>query len=90
VYRTLGLLKEIDAVRELHLDDEQHHYELADKEEHSHLICLECGRVIEVDGEPFEEAAEAAGAAHDFETVSTQIELSGYCSDCRKGRLIAG
>jgi Fe2+ or Zn2+ uptake regulation protein len=84
VYRTLGVLKEIDAVRELHLDGEHHHYELADKEEHSHLICLQCGRVIEVSGEVFEEAAAAAGQAHNFGIVSTQIEMSGYCSNCRQ------
>jgi Fur family ferric uptake transcriptional regulator len=88
VYRTLGMLKEIDAVRELHLDDEQHHYELADKEEHSHLICLGCGQIIEVDGAVFEEAASAAGATHDFVIVSAQIELSGYCSECRGEGLI--
>lgn len=82
VYRTLGMLKEIDAVRELHLDDEHHHYELADKEEHTHLICLQCGQVVEVDGAAFEEAAAAAGQPHNFEIVSTHIEMSGYCSNC--------
>ena len=84
VYRTLGVLKEIDAVRELHLDDEHHHYELADKEEHSHLICLQCGQVIEVNGEVFEEAAAAAGQAHNFEIASTHVELTGYCANCRE------
>lgn len=90
VYRTLGMLKEIDAVRELHLDDEHHHYELADKGEHSHLVCLQCGRVVEVDDTALGEAAVAAGEAHDFEIVSTQMELTGYCANCREEELGRG
>jgi Fe2+ or Zn2+ uptake regulation protein len=32
VYRTLGMLKETGVVRELHLEDEHHHYELDGKD----------------------------------------------------------
>ncbi len=85
VYRTLALLKEANLIHELHLDDEHHHYELASKEDHSHLICLGCGLVIEVDNAAFTEAALAAGAAHGFEVTSAQVEVTGYCSDCRQG-----
>lgn len=84
VYRTLSLLKETGVVHELHLDEEHHHYELDDKEEHSHLVCLGCGRVIEVDSATFAEAAMAAGKAYGFEIASTQVELTGYCADCRQ------
>jgi Fur family transcriptional regulator, ferric uptake regulator len=38
VYRTLAVLKQMGAVRELHLDQEHHHYELDGKDDHSHLI----------------------------------------------------
>lgn len=82
VYRTLNILKETGLVHELHLDDEHHHYELAGKEEHSHLVCLECGRVIEVDNTAFVEAAETVGQAHGFQVASAQVELTGYCRDC--------
>jgi Fur family ferric uptake transcriptional regulator len=84
VYRTLGALKETGAVRELHLDDEHHHYELDAKDEHSHLVCLSCGRVIEVDSEVLTQAAAALGEAHGFEIASAQTELTGYCADCRQ------
>jgi Fur family ferric uptake transcriptional regulator len=86
VYRTLGVLKEIGVVRELHLDDEHHHYELDKKDEHSHLVCLVCGRVLEVDSTAFVEAAAAAGQIHGFEIASAHAELTGYCADCRRQR----
>jgi Fe2+ or Zn2+ uptake regulation protein len=82
VYRTLSVLKETGVVRELHLGDEHHHYELDGKDGHSHLVCLNCGRVIEVDSSPFAEAATITGKDHGFEVASAQVELRGYCSRC--------
>jgi Fur family ferric uptake transcriptional regulator len=86
VYRTLSILKETGLVNELHLDDEHHHYELSGKEEHSHLVCLACGCVIEVESTAFVEAATAVGQAHGFEVTTTQVELSGFCQDCSSER----
>jgi Fe2+ or Zn2+ uptake regulation protein len=83
VYRTLSVLKETDVVRELHLDDEHHHYELDDEDEHSHLVCLTCGRVIEVDSAALAAAAVAVGEAHEFEITSAHFELAGHCAGCR-------
>jgi Fur family ferric uptake transcriptional regulator len=83
VYRTLTVLKESGVVRELHLDTEHHHYELDDKDEHSHLVCLKCGRVIEIESAAFVQAAVAASQAHGFEIASAQVELIGICAACR-------
>jgi len=82
VYRTLSALKETGAVRELHLEGEQHHYELDKKKEHSHLVCLGCGRVIEVDSAAFERAAAAVCEDHGFRVTTAQVELTGYCARC--------
>jgi Fe2+ or Zn2+ uptake regulation protein len=82
VYRTLNMLKQVGVVRELHLDDEHHHYELDGKDEHCHLICLACGRVLEVNGAALAKAVATAGQPHGFEIV--QVELAGYCADCRQ------
>ncbi len=90
VYRTLAVLKEAAVVRELHLDDEHHHYEFDDKDGHSHLVCLSCGRVIEVDTAAFAEVAVVEGEVHDFEIASAQVELAGYCASCRQQRAVVG
>jgi Fur family ferric uptake transcriptional regulator len=86
VYRTLGMLKDTGVVRELHLDGEQHHYELVGRDEHAHLVCLECGRVIEVESIAFARAAETVGQAHGFQVAMAQVELAGYCAECRRRR----
>jgi len=84
IYRTLAALKESGAVRELHLDQEHHHYELDNQDRHSHLVCLKCGRVIEVDGEPFAQVAQAVGQAYGFDVAAAQVELTGLCAECRQ------
>lgn len=83
VYRTLALLKESGLVQELHLDTNHHHYELIDRVEHAHLVCLGCGQVFEVDSGDFVQAAQEAGDRHGFAITSTQIELTGYCAACQ-------
>jgi Fur family ferric uptake transcriptional regulator len=84
VYRTLNALKENDVVRELHLDDEHHHYELDQQDGHSHLVCLGCGRIVEVDSDSLAQVAKSLGRAHDFEITHSQVELTGYCARCRQ------
>ena len=84
IYRTLGILKETGVVHELHLDQEHHHYELASKQKHAHLVCLRCGRVIEVDSRSFAAAAVAIGETYGFKVATTQVELTGTCDDCRR------
>jgi Fe2+ or Zn2+ uptake regulation protein len=84
VYRTLNALKQAGVVRELHLDDERHYYELDRQDKHSHLVCLVCGRVVEVESAAFVEAARAAGQAHGFEVATAHVELTGYCESCRR------
>ena len=85
VYRTLTALKETGAVRELHLDEEHHHYELETEDRHSHLVCTGCGRVMEIDSTPFAAVAAPAAQAHGFELAAAQVELTGICADCRHG-----
>ena len=84
VYRTLNVLKETGVVSEVHLDTEHHHYELRGADEHAHLVCQECGRVIEVDSAVFAEAVKLAGEANQFEIARTQVELTGYCCECQQ------
>jgi Fur family ferric uptake transcriptional regulator len=82
VYRALNTLRDLGLVRELHLDEEHHHYELDAADGHSHLVCVRCGRVIEVDSRAFVEAAKAAAEVHGFTVTRAQVELAGTCADC--------
>jgi len=83
VYRNLNMLKELGLISELHLDQEHHHYELRDATEHYHLICSNCGRVIEFDSPLVEELMDRVSGEKDFLVERIHIDLVGLCAECR-------
>jgi len=82
VYRTLSVLAGMGLLRELHFDEEHHHYEPA-LGEHYHLFCLRCGHVSEYwppdGGRRLRQVAGECG----FDLVSARLELHGICGRCR-------
>jgi Fur family transcriptional regulator, ferric uptake regulator len=89
VYRTVRLLRDLGLIDEVHLGEDHHHYEIKAPAHHHHLICLGCGQVLEFSNPLAEELAAAVAREHDFEIREIQIDITGYCADCRKkmGRL---
>lgn len=82
VYRTISVLKEAGIVEELHLGEDHHHYELRGEEAHHHLVCQNCGKVIEFDC-PFSDALLCdLSAQHGFQITTVRLSLTGYCTDC--------
>lgn len=85
VYRTLSVLGKMGLLRELHFDEEHHHYERT-LGEHYHLYCLECGQIREYwppdGGKRLRQVAEECG----FDLVSARLELHGFCDRCRAAR----
>ena len=86
VYRTLQALKNLDLIEELHFDDSHHHYEVKPSSEHYHLVCLGCGKVVEFHYPLDIDIKRKVTEAKDFEIVSAEIRVTGYCPKCRRGR----
>lgn len=82
VYRTVRLLEELGLVEASELGEDHHHYEVRLKE-HYHLICLGCGKVVEI---PPVAAVRELGHGLGFEVVGVKLELLGYCAACQKKR----
>jgi len=87
VYRTLGLLKELGLVKELHFDGGQHYYEpRGEGEPHHHLICSQCGKIVEFQCPFCNEIQEEVAEEHGFIITGTHIDLIGYCPLCQERR----
>lgn len=86
VYRNLQMLKKLGLVEELHFDDAHHHYEVKPSAEHHHLVCLDCGRVIEFHHSLSRYIKKNVAEAKDFDIAETEIRVTGYCAECRQGR----
>jgi len=86
VYRTLQTLKELGLVEEVHLDETHHHYEIKASNEHHHLICLGCGKVVEFECPVSEKMKEEVSREKGFEIINTEVRMTGYCPECHKER----
>ncbi len=86
VYRTLQTLKKLGLVEEVHFDEEHHHYEIKPATEHHHLVCLGCGRVVEFKYPLARLIKRNVTEAKDFEIISSEVRMTGYCPTCRQER----
>jgi Fur family ferric uptake transcriptional regulator len=87
VYRTLKLLSEAGLAREVRFGDGRTHYEHNYKQQHhDHMICSECGRIIEFYSAELEALQDAMAAKHRFEVTQHLLRIIGICSECRRAR----
>lgn len=86
VYRTMNLLRDLGLVNEVHLGEEHHHYELRSTHQHCHLVCIGCGKVVEIGCELIEQLKVTVAEQHDFEITEAQVDLVGLCRACRRAQ----
>ena len=84
VYRTLKLLAECGVANERRFSDGLTRYELADEtSHHDHLICLECGDIIEFEEPRIETLQEQVAERYGFLLRSHKHEMYGVCPKCQ-------
>ncbi len=85
VYRTLKLLTEAGLAREVRFGDGktyyEHHY---NHEHHDHMICTECGKVIEFFSPELEALQDAMAEKFGFKLTHHSLRILGVCADCQK------
>ena len=85
VYRTLKLLTDAGLAREVRFGDGRAHYEHNYKHQHhDHMICSECGKIIEFFSPELEAIQDQMAAKYKFELTSHLLRMIGVCSDCRR------
>jgi Fe2+ or Zn2+ uptake regulation protein len=89
-YRHLLDLQVAGVVRRVAANDEFARFELAEDltEHHHHLLCLHCGKVIDVTPTPgFErnvtKAVDELAEAEGFQPHSHRLDILGLCADCQ-------
>ncbi|OQY19973.1 MAG: transcriptional repressor [Desulfobacteraceae bacterium 4572_35.1] len=85
VYRTMKLLAESGIASERHFGDRQTRYEPNISEEHHyHLICNNCGKIIEFEDDKIDALLKSAAKEYNFTLSHQRLELYGLCSDCQR------
>jgi Fur family ferric uptake transcriptional regulator len=85
VFRTLKLLSEAGLAQDACKDEGPRRYEHVYKHSHhDHLICVECGKLIEFCHPKIEIAQNEIFKEYGFRATGHRLELRGLCADCAK------
>jgi Fur family ferric uptake transcriptional regulator len=82
VYRTLELLKRLGLVTEADLGGGKVRYHSVEKGHHHHLVCQECGAVIDLDESVLSSLKEVLLREYGFRASLKHLAIFGRCADC--------
>ncbi len=83
VYRTLNLLEESSIVTSISFGAQGKKFELSNKPHHDHLICEECGDIVEFEDDKIERLQEEIAKRYSFKLTDHLMQLYGICKKCQ-------
>ncbi len=85
VYRMLKLMVGADILSEHHFDSKARYEVKHNRDHHEHLICTNCGRIVEFMNPQIENLQDKIAEDNGFILQSHKHELYGLCFYCTKG-----
>ena len=83
IYRTLALLTKSGLALEMDFGDGQKRYESSFMSaHHDHMVCTECGKIIEFNHPLIEKYQEEIAIQNGFKITSHKLDLFGHCNNC--------
>jgi len=83
VYRTLELLKRLGLITETDLGGGRVRYHSAEKGHHHHLVCRQCGAIIDLDEALLSPLKSALLQEYKFSADLRHLAIFGRCANCR-------
>jgi Fur family ferric uptake transcriptional regulator len=84
VYRTLEILAQLELICELHSGGICHSYTISAPQHHHHLICSNCGKVVDFTGYDLSELEERLSRESGFRINNHLLEFTGLCQSCQE------
>ncbi|AWB58490.1 MULTISPECIES: ferric iron uptake transcriptional regulator [unclassified Colwellia] len=81
VYRVLNQFDDAGIVTRHHFEGGKSVFELSHKKHHDHLVCLNCGKVIEFEDDVIEQRQEDVAKLHKVKLTNHSLYLYGECED---------
>jgi Fur family ferric uptake transcriptional regulator len=89
IYRTLKLLEKYHLIEKLDIKQNCFYYEPKyQKKDHGHLICEQCGKIMDFLCGGLENLKSEVSNEKDFKTDSISIHVFGICGTCQKASKI--
>lgn len=86
LYRTLARLAEAGLVHKIEMAEGQAQYEvMVGRHHHDHMICLECGRIVEFESREIERLQEEICRRKGFRMIGHMHQIRGRCAACAAG-----
>lgn len=87
VYRTLNLLEETEMVTSISFGTAGKKFELANKPHHDHLICKNCGKIVEFENATIERQQALIAKEYKFKLTGHLMQLYGICEECNQAKI---
>ena len=85
IYRTLKLLERFHVVERFDIKMSCFYYEpISQKKNHGHLICEQCGKIIDFSSNSLEILKSEVCKEKDFKLSNISIQAFGICKDCQR------
>lgn len=81
IYRILNQFETAGIVTRHQFDSGKSLYELADCDDHDHLLCLTCGKVFEFSDHAIQQRQQAIARSHGITLTQHTLCLYGTCND---------
>lgn len=88
VYNNLRVFREIGLVKELTYGDSSSRFDF-NTSEHYHIICDECGKIVDFHYPSLEEVESLAEQVTGFDVRDHRMEIYGTCSSCKSKTKVA-
>ena len=84
VYRTLNILSDLGLVCMVHTDENTHSYISRPPEHHDHLICSQCGQVVNFTDCNVSDLEKRLKSETGFVIKEHRLDFFGRCRECSK------
>lgn len=85
VYRTLDVLERLGLVKHAHLSDRAPTYHSVGDQEHFHLVCRGCHRIVSADVALLGPGLQLIREQHGFAPDLGHLTMHGHCAACADG-----
>jgi Fur family ferric uptake transcriptional regulator len=83
IYRTLNLFCEAGLAQARHFGTQTQYDNVSHKGHHDHLICTDCGKIVEFENCDIERLQEEVAKRNGFTIKTHKLELYGLCAHCQ-------
>lgn len=87
IYRTLNILADLGLICEVRTSGNSKSYVAGNPEVHGHLICTQCGRVMDFTDYNLDEVLKKISTESGYTITEHRLDLYGTCPECEKRKL---